>query len=189
MATADYIVLSIILVFIASGIYINFFRDKKNPGFEEKPEGNSLVVFRVMVPLAIIASIVIYFGKWGSFELPILGWIGGAMVLAGLLIRWIAVASLGQAFRVDLCIIEDQELKTDGLYRLIRNPSYTGMLLYYTGLGLVMQNYICVAILPAGAWFSIVYRIQREEKLLLDHFGETYRAYIQRSYKLIPYIY
>ena len=72
---------------------------------------------------------------------------------------------------------------------MIRHPSYTGLLLYYLGLGIVMQNYFSIFILLLLPIYVVINRIKTEEKFLINFFGDEYIEYQNRTYKLIPKLY
>ena len=78
---------------------------------------------------------------------------------------------------------------TTGIYKKIRHPSYTGLLMYYFGLGIVMQNWICIVILSVIPMGVVFFRIKKEEAVLTSHFGTAYKTYMRQSYKLFPLIY
>jgi len=112
-----------------------------------------------------------------------------SLMIAGLLIRWTAILSLGKAFSVNVAIRTTQTLYQSGLYRLVRHPSYSGMLICFVAIGLVQRNWIgaAVVILPTTA--ALLYRIHVEEAALLDAFGSQYQAYSRTTKRLIPGIY
>ena len=120
---------------------------------------------------------------------PLLVYIGYLFVAGGLFIRWFSVYSLGNAFTVKVGIIQNQALITTGIYKKIRHPSYTGLLMYYFGLGIVMQNWICIVILSVIPMGVVFFRIKKEEAVLTSHFGTAYKTYMRQSYKLFPLIY
>ncbi|HKC35820.1 MAG TPA: isoprenylcysteine carboxylmethyltransferase family protein, partial [Chitinophagaceae bacterium] len=80
-------------------------------------------------------------------------------------------------------------LKTDGIYKKIRHPSYTGFLMYYIGLGLIMQNWICLLLLTLVPFLVVLIRIKHEELVLNRHFGDQYKSYTQNTWKLFPYVF
>ena len=80
------------------------------------------------------------------------------------------------------------ELVTDGLYRYIRNPSYLGLLIGTLGWALAFRSIIGI-LLTALTVIPLVARMQAEEALLGERFGETYAAYRARSWRLIPWVY
>jgi protein-S-isoprenylcysteine O-methyltransferase Ste14 len=92
-------------------------------------------------------------------------------------------------FTVDVSIIEDHLLITNGLYRYLRHPSYTGLLITLLGAGLAMQNSWSLALLTIPFLIAITYRIKLEESLLLDEFGPAYEAYMKTTKRLIPLVF
>jgi protein-S-isoprenylcysteine O-methyltransferase Ste14 len=118
--------------------------------------------------------------------LPIVGYLGCLAILAGVAIRWIAVATLGRQFTLQVKIIENHELVEYGIYRSIRHPAYLGSLVSFLGYGCALENWISIAVvftLPLGA---LLYRIRVEEKVLLEKFGTQYEAYCKRTKRLLP---
>ena len=113
--------------------------------------------------------------------------------VAGLVLMWIgfalrfwAVRTLGRFFRVEVTVDSDQTLVDTGPYARLRHPSYTGLLVFYLGLGIALDSYLSAAaalLLPLAA---VVNRIHHEERLLLRELGEPYRAYSARTDRLIP---
>jgi len=116
-------------------------------------------------------------------------WIALALVVIGVIVRGIAMATLWRYFTYAVTILEGHELVERGLYRFIRHPSYTGILLAFIGLGFARGNWLTVAIIGAGAFAGFSYRIAVEESVLVEHFGDRYRDYMRRSKRLIPGIY
>ena len=80
---------------------------------------------------------------------------------------------------------EKPELISDGAFRFVRHPIYTGALLFYFGA-------VCItlSIASAALWLLIVvfyYLISRyEERILTNTFGEEYTAYMKRTGMLFP---
>jgi protein-S-isoprenylcysteine O-methyltransferase Ste14 len=111
------------------------------------------------------------------------------VLIAALVLRWVAVLSLGKAFSANVAIRETQRVRTVGLYRWMRHPSYTGLMLCFVAVGLHTRNWVAfliVTALPAGA---LLYRIHVEEIALREHFGQEYIDYSVRTKRLIPGIY
>ena len=110
-------------------------------------------------------------------------------ILAGLLVRWIAIFQLRKYFTVNVSIREDQQLIQKGLYRYLRHPSYSGSLLSFFGLALVFNNWLTFLIIFFPILFAFLYRISVEEAELRKSFGENYLAYAKRTKKIIPGVY
>lgn len=116
-------------------------------------------------------------------------WLGLGLIVIGIVIRAIAMATLWRYFTVDVSIREGHELVDRGLYRVIRHPAYTGSLLSFLGLGIAFGNWLSVAIIAVATIAGFSYRISVEEAALIEHFGDRYRDYMRRSKRLIPGIY
>jgi protein-S-isoprenylcysteine O-methyltransferase Ste14 len=116
-------------------------------------------------------------------------WIGLALIVIGIIIRAVAIATLWRYFTVDVSIREGHQLVDRGLYGLIRHPAYTGSLLSFLGLGFAFGNWLSVAIIAATTIAGFSYRISVEETALIEHFGDRYRDYMECSKRLIPGIY
>src|SRR5215208_1044141 len=80
-----------------------------------------------------------------------------ALVLfaAGIALRWWAIVTLGRFFTVDVQIAHDHELVERGPFRVVRHPSYTGVLLAFVGFALSLANWaaLLVILLPISAAF------------------------------------
>jgi protein-S-isoprenylcysteine O-methyltransferase Ste14 len=139
---------------------------------------------------AALFSLMLVFGSRaiGATLLPTwLRYSGVGLMAAGLILRQWAVFSLGRHFSVVVAIESDHQLIQSGPYRWLRHPAYTGGLLAAMGMQLIMGNgwtllLSVLMLLPAFA-----YRMRIEERTLLAHFGEAYRAYRQETWGLLPW--
>ncbi len=144
-----------------------------------------------------IASIVLGVGPKFSlrsigridWHSPIVGYIGCVIMVAGLLIRWSAIRTLGKQFTVQVSIVNDHMIVDTGIYGVVRHPSYLGNLICFIGLGLALESWISLLILFALPLAATLYRISVEEKVLVEHFGSKYADYCKRTKRLIPGIY
>jgi protein-S-isoprenylcysteine O-methyltransferase len=111
---------------------------------------------------------------------------GLAVFAAGLVVRIWAIRELGRFFKFTVVVQPDHEVVQTGPYRLVRHPSYTGLMMAMLGLGLMLGNWISIlaASLPAIAGFTI--RLLSEERVLARELGEPYRAYMGRTKRLVP---
>jgi protein-S-isoprenylcysteine O-methyltransferase Ste14 len=111
------------------------------------------------------------------------------LLAVGLVIRWSAIYTLGKSFSANVAIHSTQRLNQSGLFRVVRHPSYSGLLLIFLAMGLNTHNWLglgIIVLLPAAA---LVYRIHVEEVALTGAFGAEYVEYSQRAKRLIPGIY
>jgi protein-S-isoprenylcysteine O-methyltransferase len=111
------------------------------------------------------------------------------LLIAGLIIRWTAIISLGKAFSVNVAIRDKQTLYRSGLYRFVRHPSYSGLMVCLVAVALGGRNWAGAALVLVPTTAALVYRMHVEEKALLTAFGDDYRAYSQSTWRLIPGIY
>lgn len=107
------------------------------------------------------------------------------VVLGSILFIW-ARGTLGHFYSGHVSVIEGQRLVQDGPYRLIRHPAYTGYLLLALGVALGYSSAIGLLAILGLLLPSLLYRINVEEKLLSEHFGEAHRRYADRTRRLLP---
>ena len=115
-------------------------------------------------------------------------WTGVALFAIGGLLRLAPVFVLGRRFSGLVAIQKDHALVTDGLYRVIRNPSYLGLIVMLVGWALAFRS-LCGLVLAAVFVPPLIARMRSEEALLARHFGAAYEAYRARTWRLIPYVY
>ncbi len=101
-------------------------------------------------------------------------------------VRWTAILQLKREFTVNVSITEGHQIKTDGIYKKVRHPAYTGLLLTCTGLALAMNSVISFFVVFIPLYLAILYRIRTEESILINEFGDHYRHYMTHTRKLFP---
>ena len=112
-----------------------------------------------------------------------------ALFLAGLAIRLTAIFTLGKSFSVNVAIRAEQTVQRTGLYRIVRHPSYLGLLIIFCAIGLQTRNWASLIAVLVPTTAALLYRIHVEESALLAHFGNDYAAYSQTTKRLIPGVY
>jgi len=115
-------------------------------------------------------------------------WVGVLVYTVGGVLRLWPVFVLGHRFSGLVAIQRGHTLVTTGLYRVIRHPSYLGLLVLSFGWGLVFRSWAGV-ILAALNIVPLVGRIRAEESLLRAQFGAEYDAYRSRTWRLGPGVY
>ena len=91
-------------------------------------------------------------------------------------------------FNVQPEVKQNAKFVTSGPYKISRNPIYTGLLLFF-GIGAFYNfnyYYILVFIILS---LVLILKIQMEEVFLEKHFGDAYKQYKEKTFRLIPYIY
>ena len=112
--------------------------------------------------------------------------LGALVMAAGIAFRQWAIAVLGAYFTAEVRVSEGQSVVEGGPYRRLARPSYTGMIVTFVGVGLMLGNWIslaCLALLPT---IGLVIRIRVEERALLAGIGEPYRRFLASRSRLIP---
>ena len=115
-------------------------------------------------------------------------WLGVVLFAAGGALRLWPVFVLGRRFSGLVAIQPGHTLVTNGVYGVVRNPSYLGMLISSLGWVLAFRSgvgvLLVVLLIP-----PLVGRMRAEEKLLRSHFGSEYDTYCARTARLIPGLY
>lgn len=111
------------------------------------------------------------------------------LIAAGLTIRWAAIFTLGSSFSTNVAIHATQRLRTTGLYRWVRHPSYSGMLLIFAAIGVRERSWGSLAIMLVFPTAALIYRIHVEELALTEAFSDTYPEYRKSTKRLVPGIY
>ncbi len=107
--------------------------------------------------------------------------LGGRLRLAPAFVR-------GRRFSGLIAIQPHHELVTDGIYGVIRHPSYLCLFINALGWGLAIRSVVSVAI-AVPMLIVVLARIEAEERLLSETFGAAYEAYRARTWRLLPYLY
>ena len=115
-------------------------------------------------------------------------WLGVALYVVGGTLRLWPVFVLGHRFSGLVAIQPGHKLATEGIYGVIRHPSYLGLLVNSLGWGLAFRSGVGVLLMVA-LLSPLVARIRAEEALLQAQFGDEYEAYRGRTSRLIPGIY
>lgn len=137
-----------------------------------------------------IVPLIYIFTPWLSFAdyaLPAwAGWLGAVVLAIAAWLLWRAHADLGRNWSPTMEIVQQHGLVTQGVYSRIRHPIYAAVWLTGVAQALMLANWIagpaCLAL------FLPVYlvRTPREERMMLDHFGEAYRDYMKRTGGVVP---
>jgi len=141
--------------------------------------------------MSIFASIIIAYSLAGSGIAMLPSWVyypGIVLMVSGIVLRQWSIAVLGQFFSGTVGIQGGQKVVDTGPYRLVRHPSYTGLLLILVGLGLAVQSGWAVLVLLLLFGMAIGYRMYVEEQALVSELGDEYVKYSKSTKRLIPYV-
>jgi len=115
-------------------------------------------------------------------------WLGVVLFVVGGALRIWPVFVLGNRFSGLVAIQPGHELVTDGIYGVIRHPSYLGLMVSSFGWALAFRSMAGV-VLAALTLIPLVARIRAEEALLQAQFGYAYDDYRARTSRMIPGLY
>jgi protein-S-isoprenylcysteine O-methyltransferase Ste14 len=138
----------------------------------------SIVMFplgKAVAPGAVIGGGVFLFALG-----VVVGW-------AGALLRWWSFVTLGRYFTVIVQTSADQPVIDRGPYQFLRHPSYTGLLLMFAGVGLMIGNWVSTAGAVILVLIALIHRLRIEERALNAALGDRYREFAASRARLIPY--
>lgn len=143
------------------------------------------------VVFGIVAGFIVAIALASSHALTlpyVAAWLVPGLIVAwaGLLLRVWAVLTLGRSFTTRVVVLSDQRVVTTGPYRLVRHPSYLGLLIMFLGLGLALGDLAAAAALVVLPAAGLIRRILVEEAALRDGLGDSYIAYCSGRARLIP---
>lgn len=116
-------------------------------------------------------------------------YVGVFLLMIGVYIRHITIKQLGKFFVTKVQTLDNHELVTDGIYRVLRHPSYTGLMIGFIGSIIMLKSGVALAVFLLIGIPCYIYRIKVEESALINHFGNKYREYMKTTKGVLPFIY
>ena len=138
------------------------------------------------VPLVWVAAPVFAFADYPLRPVPLSA--GIVCLAVGLWLFAKSHADLGTNWSLTLEVREKHQLVTHGIYRALRHPMYSALLLYSLGQALVVPNWIVGPSYAVAMSLLIALRLGPEERMMLEEFGKDYEAYMVRTKRLVPRI-
>ena len=120
-------------------------------------------------------------GRWDAVAV-----LGIAAMLAGLLVTLIAQRAMGASWRIGVDTEERTELVTAGLFGRVRNPIFTGMLLFAAGSALTVPTVVTALGLVAAVAGTVAQVQLVEEPHLRRLHGPAYDGYVARTGRFLP---
>jgi protein-S-isoprenylcysteine O-methyltransferase Ste14 len=177
-----------VITFLLSGAAL-FSGGNLSPGIREDRSNRwVLAAFGVIGLLAgYLPAYTDRIGFW-TFDGELVRWLSVILFAAGGALRIWPVFVLRNRFSGLVAIQPEHSLVTNGVYGVIRHPSYLGLLVNSLGWALAFRSMIGV-LLTAFTIPPLLARIRAEETLLRSQFGGEYDAYCARTSRLIPWLY
>ena len=138
----------------------------------------------MILPIIYVFSTVLDFA---DYALPDwLGWAGIVLFAFAIWLLWRSHHDLGRHWSVTVALQFEHELITGGVYKYMRHPMYTAHLLWAIAQIMILHNWIAgYSFLIAQIPFYVI-RIKNEETMMLEQFGADYKAYMEKTGRLIP---
>jgi protein-S-isoprenylcysteine O-methyltransferase Ste14 len=120
---------------------------------------------------------------------PFFAWLGVFVLVAALVLFRVTHKQLGRNWSITLETRDHHALVTDGLYAWVRHPMYSSFILMALAQLLLLQNLVAgpAGLIAIGILFFL--RVPREEAVMIETFGDQYRAYMRRTARIIPWVY
>ncbi|CAE7364770.1 unnamed protein product [Symbiodinium natans] len=137
-----------------------------------------------LVPAAFLITVprVVDSGNLGL--LPVL--FGGVVTVAALYLFWRSHADLGRNWSPTTELREDHTLTTSGVYSKVRHPMYTSLWIINAVQPLLVHNWIA-GFAPVCSFAILNFiRIEYEEEMMMQKFGDEYLEYSCRTKRIVP---
>ncbi|MEM0942141.1 MAG: protein-S-isoprenylcysteine O-methyltransferase [Bacteroidota bacterium] len=141
----------------------------------------------VILPLIYIVTSLLSFA---NYDLPVsLQIIGLLLIIPMLWLFYRSHKDLGQNWSATLEVREGHNIVDSGVYKYIRHPMYSAILLLVIIQVLLLNNYI--AGLSGLISFGLLYllRVKNEERMMLSAFGADYEQYMKRTKRIVPFVF
>ena len=142
--------------------------------------------------LAILPGFYVLTGIPGAADRPASVWAVALGTIVFCLALWVFRRShkeLGRNWSITLEIRDRHELVCGGPYALVRHPMYTSFMLMGLGQAFLLPNWVAGISGLVGFAVLFLLRVDKEERMMLENFGSQYRAYMERTKRIVPYLY
>jgi protein-S-isoprenylcysteine O-methyltransferase Ste14 len=142
--------------------------------------------------LAILPGFYVLTGIPGAADRPASVWAVALGTIIFCLALWVFRRShkeLGRNWSITLEIRDRHELVCAGPYALVRHPMYTSFMLMGLGQAFLLPNWVAGVSGLIGFAVLFLLRVDKEERMMLENFGSQYRAYMERTKRIVPYLY
>ena len=150
----------------------------------------SLLVLRVCIGIGVVLAALARRAALAPIPAgpSVLVGLGLVLMWTGLGLRWWCFQTLGRYFTFSVMTSADQSVITSGPYRVLRHPSYAGILLIVLGLGLTLGDWLSLAAIMVFIGIGLLNRIRVEEAALSEALGPRYTDFASTRKRLVPYV-
>lgn len=145
-----------------------------------------------LLGLGVVPGFYVATGIPQAADYPAGAWAVAIGAIAFVAAMWVfrrTHKALGRNWSITLEIRDRHELVSNGPYAFVRHPMYTSFLLMGIGQAFLLPNW--VGGLAGLVGFAILFflRVDEEERMMMETFGPQYRVYMEKTKRIIPYIY
>lgn len=189
------ILLPVLLIGFAlhRGYYIKNHSKPEDVTVKKREEGTASKIAGLLGMLGFIFAIAYVINpSWLAFanlSLPTwLRWIGIVIAIVGFaLLQW-AQVTLENSWSDTPRMMKEQTLITSGPYHYSRHPIYTAFILILGSPFLISANWLIGLCWLGMTTLEVISRINFEEALMVEFFGDQYREYMKKTGRLLPKI-
>jgi protein-S-isoprenylcysteine O-methyltransferase Ste14 len=173
------------------GYYTRKLGDAAEEAASEREKPGVLKAANLLFPLALITTALYLIHPpwmdWASLSLPAwLRWVGVGLALLGFVTLQWSQNTLGKNWSDTPRLMEDQVLVTDGPYRWVRHPIYSAFLLIMGSTLFITANWLIGLTWIGATLGEVMWRANIEEGMMIERFGEQYRAYMGETGRFVP---
>lgn len=141
--------------------------------------------------LGLVVAPVLYLAtpwlEFADYRLPAwTGAVGAPVFVAALWLLWRSHVDLGKNWSAYPQLVPEHSLVTTGVFRRIRHPMYAAHWLWGIAQALLLHNWIAGPALLLTLLPLYLFRVPREEQMLLEAFGDEYRTHMGRTGRVLP---
>jgi protein-S-isoprenylcysteine O-methyltransferase Ste14 len=111
---------------------------------------------------------------------------GIVLIAAGVGLRIWSIAALGPLFQYRIKVQPGHRVVTDGPYRYVRHPSYSGIALVLVGIALASDDVWSLLAVAVLGGVGLAVRIHAEERQLAQALGAEYEQFAASRKRLMP---
>ena len=188
-ARAMFVIIMLILQFFSILYNPSMLHRKKNEDKSIKTPKTDLFLIQVFSVSIMLAAP--YSDAHGVFRFSLgetARYAGLFLLPAGFILMQAAQKHLGRQFSTKVVLVKDHMLIKSGPYKMVRHPRYLGIMLFFSGISLVFDSFLAILI-TAALSLVLLWRVNAEEKLMENRFGNEWRKYRKTSWRLIPRVY
>jgi len=148
--------------------------------------GTILILGAVLAVAAPVADLAGLLQRFESLDRLWVQGLAAAAFATGFLLTIVSQLAMGDSWRINVDERRKNPLVTHGIFRLIRNPIFSSVILAWIGLTLAVPNAFSLASLVfVVTGLEIQVRLVEEPYLLRTH-GAQYREYAAQAGRFVP---